>query len=222
VEQNRRQVEENRSDFPLSAILPPSQLGYGAMPLYQPTNQEERDEFDLAQTEGFAMQVWGQVFAHALQRIGEHHQPDEGDLTERLADATPLTPGAARSLARALRHYWVSEYEAAAMIALPRVETLCRALLTLAGEALYRVQTGSNPGRYPTLQALFDRMAARELNEDWHRFLHTLLTSPGRGWNVRNDRLHGLVDDEIGPFVPALVLVAALYLGLRVRVEPAR
>jgi hypothetical protein len=69
----------------------------------------------------------------------------------RLAEATSLSPGVARSLARALRHCWAGEH-AAAMIALPRVETLCRVLLTAAGEALYRVQTGSKPGRHPTLE----------------------------------------------------------------------
>lgn len=104
------------------------------------------------------------------------------------------------------------------MIALPRVETAARELLFALGDTLFELQVRSRAGRYPTLSWLLDRLLERGLNESWHRYLDTLLTSPGIGWNLRNDRLHGLSDDEVSSELGALVLVAVLYLAF---VEPA-
>jgi hypothetical protein len=50
------------------------------------------------------------------------------------------------------------------------------------------------------------------LNESWYRFLHTYLASVV-GANIRNELLHGFVD-EITESASALILTAALYLAV--------
>lgn len=56
--------------------------------------------------------------------------------------------------------------------------------------------------------------------QNWYRYLRTLLTLPGPGWNIRNDRLHGLSDHDVALTVAAPVLVRILYLAVHVEVAP--
>lgn len=213
VAHNRQQVEQHRQDFVFTALLTPKRLGYGAMPQFEPTSDEERLDVDLAGIEELTLQMQGPIYARALFRVGERFSPPTDDLAEALAALPRMTPGAAASMARALTYYWREEHEAAAMIALPRVETAARALLTELGEALFIPQAGSRAGQYPTLGSLLSKLRARGLDESWHRYLRTLLVAPGIGLNVRNDRLHGLDDSDVPPTVAALVILAALHLA---------
>lgn len=99
------------------------------------------------------------------------------------------------------------------MIALPRIETLARQLLKMAGEPLYRVQVGEAPGGYPTLGNLLGRLDESLLDRNWRRYLETLLVLPGIGLNLRNERLHGLDESDVAPTTAALVLVGCVYLA---------
>ena len=66
---------------------------------------------------------------------------------------------------------------------------------------------------YPTgLGALLPDLRKAGLNESWYRFLHTYLASVA-GTNIRNELLHGFVDEITEP-ASALILTAALYLAV--------
>lgn len=213
VDRNREQVEQHREEFAFTALLTPKRLSHGGMPQFEPTTDEERLDVDLAGIEELMLQMQGPIYARALFRVGEQFSPNTDDLAEVLATLPRMTPGAAMSLARALTYYWKEEHEAATMIALPRVETSARALLTELGEALFVPQAGNRAGQYPTLASLLSKLRAWGLDESWYRYLRTLLVAPGIGLNVRNDRLHGLDDSDVPSTIAALVLIAALNLA---------
>ena len=57
------------------------------------------------------------------------------------------------------------------------------------------------------------------MDESWYRYLNGYLASP-RGANVRNELLHGFVD-EPSQTTAALTMVGALYLAIREPVPPS-
>lgn len=99
-----------------------------------------------------------------LADLGEHAEPELG----------PLAAG---------------DFEAAAAIAVPRIEAAVRSLLLAAGHPLYRTQRAKAPGQYPGLGALLSSAPEVGLDESWLRFLSTFLTS-GPGLNFRNELAH--------------------------------
>lgn len=213
LERNLEQARRHRQEFVVTQIMTPVRVAYDGMPQFQPSTDEQREQLALAELEALALQYTGPLYAHAITRIGEHFAPDFEDLAGRLADLPVVTHGAARSVARSLLHFWQGEYEAALMIALPRIETLARQLLKMAGEPLYRVQVGKKPGGYPALGNLLGRLEEPLLDPDWRRYLETLLVLPGIGLNLRNERLHGLDESDIAPATAALVLVGCVHLA---------
>lgn len=115
-----------------------------------------------------------------------------------------------RSLAKALRLYLQGEYEASANLTVPKVEAAARMLLLELDEAVYKIQTGRDPGGYGGLHNLLEALGEICLDDDWRYFLQWLpLGSPGQ--NLRNDLSHGLVLDP-GPVQAAIILRAAALL----------
>lgn len=219
LERNREEARRHREEFVHTQLFTPVRLAYDGMPQYEPSTEEQRDELALAEVENHALQYMGPIYAHAIQRIGQHHEPSFEELAEELRGLPAVTAGTSRSLARALRHFWQGDYEAALLIALPRIETLVRHLLRMSGVPLYRVQVGDTPGAYPGLGSLLGRLDEPLLHRDWRRYLETLLVLPGIGLNVRNERLHGLDDSDVAPATAALVLVGCMHLA---SIDPQR
>lgn len=75
------------------------------------------------------------------------------------------------------------------------------------------------PGQYPGLGALLPELLRAGMDESWYRYLNGYLASP-RGANVRNELLHGFVD-EPSQTTAALTMVGALYLAIREPVPPS-
>lgn len=213
LDRNLEQARRHREESVFAQVMTPVRVAYDGMPQFQPSTDEQREQLALAELEALALQYMGPLYAHAIAGIGKHFAPDFEDLAGRLADLPVVRHGAARSVARSLLHFWQCEYEAALMIALPRIETLARQLLKMAGEPLYRVQVGKTPGGYPTLGNLLGRLEEPLLDPDWRRYLETLLVLPGIGLNLRNERLHGLDESDIAPVTAALVLVGCVHLA---------
>jgi Domain of unknown function (DUF4209) len=123
-------------------------------------------------------------------------------------------------LARAFAHFWRGDPEAATYVAAPRIEALVRQLVLGLGRGIYRTQRERTPGQYPGLGALLPILRGNGLDSSWIRFLFTFLANPA-GLNFRNGLSHGFLGPVAAPEA-ALTLVAALYLAIRVRVQPRK
>jgi hypothetical protein len=126
-------------------------------------------------------------------------------------------------LAKALVAFEAGEHEAAAMLAMPRVEALVRALCKEKNVLRSRVQQdqrqgSSTRGHYPQLGALPGQLCPW-LDPSWYRFFWTFLVSPF-GPNLRNELLHGFTD-EVTPNESAPTLLAALRLAMVPLADPA-
>lgn len=219
IADNRASAAAARAAGPLTAVIPKKRVGGDGLPRYVATTAEEKEEWQLAEQETMRLQVWAGIMCEVLQRIGEKWEPDVDDLTALLGCTPHVQPAVSASVARAFRHFFDDDPEAAAYIALPKIEALVRDLVLAMNLPIYRTQREKTPGQYPGLGALMPELVESGMDQSWSRYITTLLSSPS-GWNVRNEALHGFLP-EVGSPYAALILIAALYLCLGVSIATA-
>ena len=208
VVRNREQAAERAAEFPLQALLPKVRLGGDGLPRYSAQSEEDQLDDQLTEAEAIGMQWIGQVMAEALRRACERFDPSIDDVVEALRSVNCPTP-TAHAIGRVVQRFKTGDLEGATYTAIPLIERQCRELLLSINAPLYRVQRQRTPGTYPGLGILLPELARRGLDESWYRFLRTLLFA-ANGWNLRNEALHGFVED-VDATTAGLVLIALLY-----------
>jgi hypothetical protein len=205
--QNDATVEKLMADHPLNSLFPTVKLTAQGLPQVQATTPAEHKAQQLGEHETRTMTVVGAILGETLARILARFDPDEPTLAAILS---PTADGPdVRAIARALVHFGRGDFEAAALVAIVRIEAILREHLKAAGVPLFTPQKGQTRGQYAQLGLLLSMMDGR-IDGSWRRFLVTFLTSEW-GVNYRNDLLHGFVD-RVGRTEATLVLVAALHL----------
>jgi hypothetical protein len=212
VEQNREAVRENAAEFPLQSLFSRVLMGADGLPRFQPGTDAERFEVQLAEQEQLRLQFWSHFAVETMERLIERFgRPAADELEAWLAEAAQTSEATAASLRRALEYLWDGEHEAALAIALPRVETLCRALVLLFDRRIYELQRRERPGQYPGLRKLLPILAEHGLPESWVRYFSTTFASVA-GWNLRNEHAHGFVD-SVDARTAVVAVHAALFLA---------
>ncbi|QBI18862.1 DUF4209 domain-containing protein [Egibacter rhizosphaerae] len=212
TERNRRQVAEQQQDSPLLSMVSTVIYDADAMPIYRPSTEEERFEFDLVRTEAFHLQFWAHLAADVLRELPRRFgSPPFRDLESWLSEAPHVSDDVARSIRRALKHFWAGEYEASVAVGIPRIEAMVRQLLLQADAAIYRLQRGDTPGQYPGLLKLVEALEGLGLPETIVRYLNTAFTR-ATGLNLRNAFAHGALADP-SPQVAAIVCHALVFLA---------
>lgn len=215
VDVNRKVVDEHAKQFVLSSLFPVVLYGSDGLPRWQANNEAERREHELARQESMQLQFQRRLVAEALMRFPVHHPiPSHEELTAYFGRNRLVDQALAASLARAFLRWWAGDYEGAAFTVTPRIETLVRNLLLAVNAPLYRLQREQSPGQYPGLGFLLAQLQKRHgLPESWYRYLYTFLANPAAGWNVRNELLHGFLDD-VDLITASLLLQCAASLTL--------
>lgn len=195
----------------LSQLFSTKLLGPDNMPRATLGSQEKNDRHQMALMSRITAETHGQLLAIGLRRLHEHHGDiSEDDLADFFLEWGARDPIAVHSLSKAFRYFWIGDTEAAAAIALPRIEAAARELLLELDAGIYRLETARDPGQYPGLRFLLDALDALCLDESWSWYLRWLLLGP-IGANLRNDIAHGIITDP-GPVNAALILRGASIL----------
>ena len=216
VETNLRNIQQLAKQAPLASLFPTKQIGKDGLAHYTASSDAERLDEQLARAEGFSLGLGGEVTARVLEGTLERFSPSEENIVTALQVLPHVSAAVARSLARALHAFQAGRYEEATTVAMPRVESLVRALCEEKGVLRFRVQRDqrhgpSIRGQYPQLGSLLVEIKPW-MDRSWDRFLWTFPVSPF-GPNYRNELLHGYVDDATR--IPAaLTILAALRLAL--------
>jgi Domain of unknown function (DUF4209) len=190
-------------------------LSQDGLPSFSPTTNEERDAYELAKVARTHAENNGRILAVGLRRFAEYYGiPSEEDLTEVLSFDGSADMRLVSSLARALRHWWNEDYEAAAAVAFPLVEASVRSLLRELDESIYRLQKASDPGQYPGLWTMLEALEQSPLDESWAYFVKWLLLGPPTGINLRNDLAHGFIHAPGGVHSLLVLRAAAVLLPL--------
>ncbi|MEV0769956.1 hypothetical protein [Nocardia salmonicida] len=192
--------------------LMPTVLLDGGLPRATLSTDEQQDQHDLARTAAISAGFYGSLLAEALRRLALRYGiPEVEDLTTELLELGALDPRLARSLAKGFGYFWAGDYEAAAAIVIPKIETAARMLLRELDEPTFKVQISQvKPGGHIQLHPLLQALEKAALDEDWAYFLRWLLLGP-LGRNLRNDYAHGHLD-VVTPTDAALLLRAAALL----------
>jgi hypothetical protein len=216
VDTNLRNTQQIAKQAPLASLFPTKHIGKDGLAQYTASSDEERLDEQLARAEGVCLSLGGELTARVLDGALERFSPSEENIATSLHTLPHVSAPVARSVARALLAFQAGRYEEATTVAMPRVESLVRALCEEKGVLRFRVQRDqqkgpSTRGQYPQLGALLVQIKPW-MDRSWDRFLWTFLVSPF-GPNYRNELLHGSVDDATR--VPAaLTMLAALRLAL--------
>lgn len=184
------------------------------LPQWEPTTDEERHGYMLAREATWTAAFHGHILADILDRIGKRYGPiPETELTAFLAYEGRGNAELAAVLSRSLSHYWRGDMEAAAYIAVPRIEAAVRLILKEFDVAIYQTQIGERPGMYPQLANMISLLPEIDMDEDWIYFLEWFLVSHA-GKNFRNQIAHGRVrsisPSDAALSIRALMLVTAL------------
>ena len=162
-------------------------------PIRQVESAGEKGELMKTMEEKLAAELYGYFASEALDRIGQHYAPSQGQLVE-VFGTHPITEAQAEGCARAFGHYWMGNYEEAILVALTRIEAALRNLLRQVGGTIYVEPKSKEAGHDKTLgRVLHDLKGKGELPLGWVRALEVILTDP-IGLNLRNNYMHGQID----------------------------
>jgi hypothetical protein len=216
---NEQQVRE-LAQGSIVRLFRSSHFGAGQLPRWHAVTEADKDAADLAWLEGIHCAVNGKILAEALDRIAQRHGvPDERELTLFLAEHG-ADPDLAGALARALRRYWAGDLEGALHTSAVRVEAAARNLVLLLDEPAFTVANNDAQGRFVGLDQLLDILLRHGFDEDWDRYVRTLLLGP-TGQNLRHAVAHGLFLTPPAATTAALSL-RALALFVHLSHQPPR
>lgn len=214
-ESNLKQTRSSLAGTVLISLMPT--WSFGAHGLPQKTLEPSQDEIPdpaIRDAEYISSLVHGGLLAEALDRIGGlRATTDLQDVAEVIRKHYSCDAPDALILARALHLYWRGDYLEAAHLITPFTENGARRLLLLLDEAIYRVEEAKKKkiGQFLGLGSLLPLLKRQGLDQDWVRYLDTLLLSDGK--NYRNLIAHGFVYD-IDRVTAALLIRASAFLLL--------
>lgn len=189
---NREAVERHASEFPLSRLMSSQVVGPTNSTIFRVETDVDRDEFDLSNYEAMAISISSHTVASSIDRVKTRHgMPSKTALTEFFT--TELIPAeVAERLAASVGHFLNGDYDECVLVALPRIEAVVRNMVARTGQSVWSEPGGrSRFGQQHPLGRLLTNLAGN-LDEDWLRYLWTLLSNP-LGPNLRNLHLHGLI-----------------------------
>ncbi|GAA3450576.1 hypothetical protein GCM10018962_24090 [Dactylosporangium matsuzakiense] len=204
----------------LSLILPPL-LFAGGLPRMRAATAADQEKHEMSFFAGVRAENIARLTAEGLDRLAAHYGiPSEDDLVDFFMSRGSRDPRAARTLAKAFRHFWHGDYESSIHLAAPAFEGAARNLLIELDEGIYRAQADKEPGGYPGLYTLISELEKLALDESWAYFFRWLLGGP-YGANIRNTIAHGL-PSEMSPAVAVLTLRAVSVLAVVVGATSTR
>jgi hypothetical protein len=114
---------------PFYSMITKRHIGPDGLTRYTATTDAEREDEQFAQVENMHMAVAQDGFAHILDGIMSKFSPTKEELVDVLVTSSLVDSYIAGSIANALLAFHQGQYEAAATMAMPRIETLSRARL---------------------------------------------------------------------------------------------
>ena len=216
LKQNIDTVRRHAREFPLKRLMTYRVIGPWNETVFAPTTEGQWEELDLSRYEKTGIDMASHILAGALDRIQTTHGQPQRDELQAFFTTPIIDQDTAERMAASVGHYARGCYDDCVMVLLPRIERAVRELVRRLGAPIWREPQTSKKrrlsyGQQRTLRALLLSLKGH-LDEDWHRYLTTLLINP-LGSNLRNIHAHGLVARATREEAAALIHVAA-YLAL--------
>ena len=178
--------------------------------------------------EGRLTMVMGRLFEVAapflrrfLRRFWEVHALTPDKIVAFLGDTSIFPKERLYVIRRGLEAYAGGDGHVASCVLLPEIEVALRRLLQSQAGSLYKRSRSGGTNLRNLDELLREEAVIRVLSEPISFYLRALLTD-ARGWNLRNQLLHGLVDPSYvaQPFADRVFHVLVLLGSVELR-EPA-
>ena len=179
-----------------------------------PNSPEERFEKDMAGEHAalaaFAAKFW---LATSLDAIRDRYAIEAPTIVKFIGEHGLIGQVEREAFGRAFSHYWRGDYDSAANVALPRIESAIRTIAHAAGAAIISLPTEGRNRRCATYKPLGGILPqlTDALGENAVGMLHHLLID-NHGMNLRNNYAHG-IQSEDPQTDAAIALWIALWLG---------
>lgn len=161
------------------------------------TSSEERQQKELAgQHEALAISAAKLWLADGLDAIRVRYALGSSTVVEFVTQHGLVEQVDGEAFGRAFQHYWNGDYDSAANVALPRIESALRGIAHRAGEVIISLPDAGRRkcGGYKPLGAILPRLKDH-LGEDAVKMLQLLLVD-NHGMNLRNNYAHGIQSED--------------------------
>lgn len=209
-----REIEEQEKESPLAFIFSQSSFGpETSAPTFLASDPDNKRLMSRGRQRDLHVGFYGKVlYAPMLdQAVEQHGRPPREELAQHFS--TELIGGVrGERIARAVEFFWDEEYDEAAHLIVPRLESVLRDMARLSGIPIVKPAEEGRFGGVVSLNVVLAKL--RELFEPapWFDYLEALLCDP-LATNLRNNIAHGLVK-RVGGVHAALLIQAACYLAL--------
>ena len=206
-------MQSARQETRLIDVIPVRHIHPGGFECCRPTSPEERLEKDMAAQHAtlaaFAAKLWLEA---SLDTIRDRYGLAPTAVTAFVVEHGLVGQFEGEGFGRAFRHYWDGDYDSAANVALPRIESALRNIAFGAGKSIINLpQQGRRKcGGYKPLGAILPLLKGT-LGENAVRMLQYLLVD-NHGMNLRNEYAHGIPSTDPQTDA-AIALWIALWLG---------
>ena len=206
-------MQSARQETRLIDVLPVRHIHPGGFECCRPTSPEERLEKDMAaQHATLAASVAKLWIEASLDAIRDRYGLTPAAITEFITEHGLVGQFEGEKFGRAFRHYWDDDYDSAANVALPHIESALRNIALSVGMSIITLpQEGRRKcGGYKQLGAILSLLKGT-LGENTVRMLQYLLVD-NHGMNLRDNYAHG-IQSETPQTDAAIALWIALWLG---------
>lgn len=208
------EIEEQEKESPLAFLFSQSSFGpETSAPTFLASDPDSKRLMSRGRQRDLHISFYGEVlYAPMLDQAVEHHdRPSREELAQHFS--TELI-GSVRGerIARAVEFFWDEEYDEAAHLIVPRLESVLRSMARLSGIPIVKPAQEGRFGGVVSLNVILAKLRELFEPEPWFDYLEALLCDP-LATNLRNNVAHGLVK-RVGGIHAALLIQAACYLAL--------
>lgn len=209
-----KDVKERAKASPLMSLISISQVDSDGRQVARIGSVNDDLEGRVIQCMGQNLQFEAPFLRHFIQELIARFKIDADTLLEEIMKSPVFEDGRKEIVKRGLEVCLSSDHVVAAHLLIPQIEHALRLLAVAAGGSSYKPNRRLGGIQLKTLGDLLrDAGVVRVLGDRVIKYLQVLLTDP-RGWNLRNDLFHGILNpDQLGQGSTDRLLHLVLLLG---------
>lgn len=213
-DQIEKQVKELAKTAPLMSLVSISQVDADGRQVAKIGSVKDDLEGRVVLQMGQNLQYEGQLLHHLIRALVARHKVTADMLLDEVSKSPLFEESRMSTMRRGLEAALAGDHVVALHLLIPQIEHALRLLAAGAGSSAYKPNR-----RYGGIQLkplgdlLIDQGVARVLSDRITQYLKVLFTDP-RGWNLRNDLLHGIINpDQLSWGATDRILHVILLLG---------
>lgn len=202
-----------RGESRLFDLMPVTHIHRDGFECCSPATPEDRHRKELAgQHRMLAISAARLWLEHGLEAIRVRYALEPSTVVEFITQHGLVGQVEGGAFGQAFQHYWNGDYDSAANVALPRIESALRGIALRAGVAIISLPNEGRRkcGGYKPLGAILP-LLKDELGENAVKMLQLLLVN-NHGMNLRDNYAHGIPSEDPQADA-AITLWLALWLG---------